>query len=345
MISYEMPLAPGWHLAGKQIPVQISAPSNAAYCGGPRHGAPQVAAVIFACYAGVRGRGSVGRVVRTRRAVTAGLERDASQVEDSMKLLGIQAGATMDDLRAAYRLKTKQVHPDISEAQGLDPKVAAEKFIELQSAYAQLRKILKETALPKLETGPDSWNGRFTWEMSSEQVLALRNEQSQQFVRDTVWFSLIWGARKWKWELEGTLRDKPAFPPRIAPPELLMRLFLKLMDEAIRRKLRIHWATLNNNLLMINELKAGRTERHVLLDKMEEAKKKDGEESIRYVALSERYKYITKNEEDITVDKDGKDWSAVDAQVAHLLAMPYAKLNAGKPSRRKLSRGGAWIAE
>merc|ERR1712008_197300 len=245
---------------------------------------------------------------------------------------------------AAYRVKTKQVHPDISEAQGLDPKVAAEKFIELQSAYAQLRKMMKDTALPAFET--ERWNGQFTWEMSSGQVLALRNEQSQQFVRDTVWFSLIWGAKKFKWELEGTLRDKPAYPPRIAPPELLMRLFLMLMDEAIRRKLRIHWATLNNNLLLINELRAGRSERHVLLDKMEEAKKKpEGEKSLRFIAHRERYQFITEREEDITVDKDDKNWSAVDAQVAHMLAMPYQKLNAGKPSRRKLGRGRAWIAE
>lgn len=260
-----------------------------------------------------------------------------------MKLLGIDPGATMDDLRAAYRLKTKQVHPDISEAQGIDPKVAAEMFINLQSAYAQLRKLMKETALPAFEK--DRWSGQFTWEMAADQVLSLRDEQSQQFVRDTVWFSLIWGAKKFNWELEGTLRDKPAFPPRIAPPELLMRLFLMLMDEAIRRELRIHWATMNNNLVLINELRAGRSERHCLLDKMKEAKETKGEKSLRFIALREKYKFITKKEEDITVDKDDKDWSAVDAQVAHLLAMPYQKLNAGKVSRRKLGRCRAWIRE
>merc|ERR1719410_410972 len=236
MAYHQIMLAPGWSLPARAIPVQISAPSkqHAAYYREPCHGGHQVAAVLLACYAGVRGRGTVGRVARPRRALGSGYERDASQVEDSMKLLGIEAGATMDDLRAAYRVKTKQVHPDISEAQGLDPKVAAEKFIELQSAYAQLRRLMKETVgmesgIPKFQT--DRWNGQFTWEMSSDQVLSLRNEQSQQFVRDTVWFSLIWGAKKFKWELEGTLRDKPAFPPQIAPPELLMRLFLMLMDE------------------------------------------------------------------------------------------------------------------
>jgi len=251
----------------------------------------------------------------------------------------------MDDLRAAYRLKTKQVHPDISEAQGLDPKVAAEQFIELQSAYAQLRRMIKDTALPSVESGDQVWKGQFTWEMSSDQVLSLRNDQSHQFVRDTVWFSLIWGSKQYKWELEGALRDKPSFPPRIAPPESLMRLFLMLMDEAIRRELRIHWATLNNNLLLINELKAGRSQRHCLLDKMKDARETHGDKSLRFMSLSEKYKFLTEKEEDITADKDGKDWSAVDAQVAHLLAKPYQKLNAGKPSQRKLNRGKAWITE
>lgn len=58
-------------------------------------------------------------------------------MRDPYEVLGIQRGASMDEIKAAYRKLAKQYHPDMHVDNPLK-ELAQEKFIEVQEAYDQL---------------------------------------------------------------------------------------------------------------------------------------------------------------------------------------------------------------
>ena len=51
--------------------------------------------------------------------------------EDFYKILGVQRGATKDEIKKSYRNMAKKYHPDLNK----DDKKAAEKFAEVSEAY------------------------------------------------------------------------------------------------------------------------------------------------------------------------------------------------------------------
>jgi curved DNA-binding protein CbpA len=63
-------------------------------------------------------------------------------VPDYYRLLGVSPWASERDIRQAYRLLSKQYHPDISP---LAPDEALEKFKQINEAYATLTQPLKRT--------------------------------------------------------------------------------------------------------------------------------------------------------------------------------------------------------
>lgn len=58
-------------------------------------------------------------------------------MRDPYEVLGIQRGASKDEIKAAYRKLAKQYHPDMHVNNPLK-ELAQEKFIEVQEAYDQL---------------------------------------------------------------------------------------------------------------------------------------------------------------------------------------------------------------
>ena len=58
-------------------------------------------------------------------------------MRDPYEVLGIQKGASKDEIKAAYRKLAKQYHPDMHVDNPLKD-LAQEKFIEVQEAYDQL---------------------------------------------------------------------------------------------------------------------------------------------------------------------------------------------------------------
>ena len=58
-------------------------------------------------------------------------------MRDPYEVLGIQRGASKDEIKAAYRKLAKQYHPDMHVDNPLKD-LAQEKFIEVQEAYDQL---------------------------------------------------------------------------------------------------------------------------------------------------------------------------------------------------------------
>lgn len=63
-------------------------------------------------------------------------------------VLGVARGCTPADIRRAYRLKAKTLHPDVSRASG-----AAEAFARLQRAYEILNDPAARARLDEVETG------------------------------------------------------------------------------------------------------------------------------------------------------------------------------------------------
>lgn len=58
----------------------------------------------------------------------------------SHEILGLQKGAQQDEIKKAYRKLVKSHHPDVfAGASESQQKMAAEKFIEIQNAYEELR--------------------------------------------------------------------------------------------------------------------------------------------------------------------------------------------------------------
>src|SRR5688572_820801 len=64
-----------------------------------------------------------------------------SRPRDYYEVLGIQRGATADDIRKAYRKLARQLHPDMNKAPD-----AAKKFNEVQEAYDVLSDADKRTS-------------------------------------------------------------------------------------------------------------------------------------------------------------------------------------------------------
>lgn len=67
-------------------------------------------------------------------------ERVGSQLEEALQLLGLSAGATLSDIRRAYRACAKAVHPD---RHGKD---SAAQMVALNHAYEILRRYYRPTA-------------------------------------------------------------------------------------------------------------------------------------------------------------------------------------------------------
>ncbi len=65
--------------------------------------------------------------------------REGAKGKDPYEVLGVQRGASSEDVRAAYRRLANQYHPDKVMHLGEEFKVLAEKrFKEIQQAYQQL---------------------------------------------------------------------------------------------------------------------------------------------------------------------------------------------------------------
>ena len=58
-------------------------------------------------------------------------------MRDPYEVLGIQRGASKDEIKTAYRKLAKQYHPDMHVDNPLK-ELAQEKFIEVQEAYDKL---------------------------------------------------------------------------------------------------------------------------------------------------------------------------------------------------------------
>ncbi len=77
--------------------------------------------------------------------------------EDFYKVLGLDKGASLDDIKQAYRRLALKYHPDVNKS-----KEAEEKFKEINEAYAVLSDPEKRKQYDAY--GPDAFNQRFTQE-------------------------------------------------------------------------------------------------------------------------------------------------------------------------------------
>jgi uncharacterized membrane protein YkvA (DUF1232 family) len=60
--------------------------------------------------------------------------------EDPYSILGLEPGATKDEIRAAYKKKASQYHPDKVQHLGEDfQELAHEKFVAIQKAYDKVK--------------------------------------------------------------------------------------------------------------------------------------------------------------------------------------------------------------
>lgn len=263
------------------------------------------------------------RNVAARRAY---VERDASMLKESMQLLGVQPGASLADVRAAYRAKAKQCHPDISEKLGVDPDEAAEKFIAVQSAYNQLISMTNED--DDLALDMYGWSGQFAWELSWMEVVTVAQAQ-EQVLRDMVWFSLALGEKKWGWQMEGARRDKIGLPPRVAGRAVLMQALLPLLDEVTRRDLRIYRAKMLGDDEEVVSLRKERTERHNVYHEWLKIRQEMGSDSAQAAELLKKFDMLTKFTGDVTKE-EGSYPEEIDADIARKLAAPRMSLPEGR---------------
>ena len=76
---------------------------------------------------------------RPTNRVTRGLftNADAAKRQDPFGLLGLSWGATITEIKEAYRIKARQLHPDVSK---LEPAQALRQFRTIKEAYESLLK-------------------------------------------------------------------------------------------------------------------------------------------------------------------------------------------------------------
>jgi len=82
---------------------------------------------------------------------------------DYYEVLGVQRGASADEIRKAYRKLARQYHPDVTKE---DPKVAEERFKEISEAYEVLADEKKRSLYDQYgHAGVSSQfqNGNFNW--------------------------------------------------------------------------------------------------------------------------------------------------------------------------------------
>lgn len=77
-------------------------------------------------------------------STSAGSGAEASgyreEEEDPYAILGLQPGATKEEIRAAYKKKVSQYHPDKVQHLGEDfQRLAHEKFVAIQKAYDKVK--------------------------------------------------------------------------------------------------------------------------------------------------------------------------------------------------------------
>lgn len=263
--------------------------------------------------------------LRTRRVASPAAYdvKDASELAESFDLLGIAPGASLEELRRAYRAKARECHPDTSASEGVDPEEAARRFAEVQVAYRQLSNMINEK--DGLPLSLDAWGGQFTWQLTPVEAAGFGAKAQEQTLRDMVWFSLAWGARLWNWQLEGAQRDKRGLPPRVAGEEVLMQVFIPLLDEMARRDLLIYYAKMAGDDAKVSKLRTGRSTRHQVHEEWLAALATDGEGSERAAALRADFEDLSEQVGDITVDKVPypEEWGM---ELARILATPRKAL-------------------
>lgn len=62
------------------------------------------------------------------------------------EVLGLEKGASADEIKKAYRAATKKYHPDIAAAKGLDPEEAKSKMSDANVAHSVLKDEKKKAA-------------------------------------------------------------------------------------------------------------------------------------------------------------------------------------------------------
>lgn len=62
-----------------------------------------------------------------------------NEKRDYYDILGVSKNASKAEIKQAYRKLAKKFHPDVAQLNGMDPKVAEEKFKELGEAYSILK--------------------------------------------------------------------------------------------------------------------------------------------------------------------------------------------------------------
>jgi len=294
--------------------------------------------------------GSTSRKQRRPRIALDALSGERETSRSPLAVLGLLPGASVEELRSAYRAKAKECHPDSAEGQKLDPNAAKQRFIEVHSAYRQLLESgtggpstvwsSVDAAWPPSQADrrqddenedghrPPAdveavWDGRFAWELSAVEV----GDMTMLALRAVLWYSLSWGAKCWSWNYEAEL------PPESAGRDALITALLPLLDEIVRRELRIRHAQAAADSDRVAELLRGRSQRHRAFDEWMQARDRDREgSSENTLNLRERFEVLTEARADITADEGDypADWDRDEEEVA---AVRAAQRQSGKPQQ------------
>ena len=86
--------------------------------------------------------GGLGRVLPAPLAASLRASRIPWETREAFHLLGLQAGAPLDEVRSAYRRLAKEYHPDVIASRGLSGEFedfAKEKMRAVNDAYDQIK--------------------------------------------------------------------------------------------------------------------------------------------------------------------------------------------------------------